>query len=100
MFFNSSKETNKLRILINRLLSKEKLKNCGVCVPRPSALGPISSAIGPKVLQEQIHEYSILLIQDHTCSRLKNYTYSRYSRSYLERPSYGVQNKWKGFSSQ
>ena len=56
---------------------KDELENltnhsyAGVCVPRPSVL---------------------LLIQD--------YTYSRYSKSYLERISYGVQNKWKGFSSQ
>ena len=35
-----------------------------------------------------------------TYSRLKHYTYSRYSKRYLERPSYGVQNKWNGFSSQ
>ena len=42
----------------------------------------------------------MLLIQDYTYSRLKHYTYSRYSTSYLERPNYGLQNKWKGFSSQ
>ena len=29
--------------------------------------------------------------------KIKTLTYSRYSKSYLERPSYGVQNKWKGF---
>ena len=58
----------------------------GVCAPRPSALGPNplpstlgSSALGPP--------------------KLKHYTY-RCSKSYLERPSYGVQNKWEGFSSQ
>ena len=68
----------------NKIL-KDKLENltnhsyAGVCVPRPSVL---------------------LLIQDYTYSRLKHYTYSRYSKSYLERISYGVQNKWKGFSSQ
>ena len=56
--------------------------------PRPSAL---------KILQEQIHEWSILLIQDYTYSKLKRCAYSRYSASYLESLSYGVQNKWKGF---
>ena len=65
--------------------------------PRPlsSALDPQPPSRRPsalKILQEQIHEQSTLLIQD--------YTYSRYSKGYLERPSHGVQNKWKGFSSQ
>ena len=71
----------------------------GVCVPRPSALGPFSRPSVLKILQEQSYEQSILLIQDYTYSRLKH-TYSRYSNSYLERPSYGVQNKWEGLSSQ
>ena len=64
--------------------------------PRP----PSYRSSAPKILQEQIYELSILLIQDYTYSRLKHYTYSRYSKSNLERPSYGVQNKWKDFSSQ
>ena len=38
-----------------------------------------------------------LFIQDYPYPRLKHYTSSRHSKSYLERPSYGVQNKWKGF---
>ena len=78
---------------------EERKKNGCLCSstldPRPPSCRPSA----PKILQEQIYEQSILLIQDYTHSRLKH-TYSRYSKSYLERPSYGVQNKWKGFSSQ
>ena len=64
--------------------------------PQPSALilgARLQSRrpSAPKILQEQIYEQSILLIED--------YTYFRYSKSYLKRPSYGVQSKWKGFSS-
>ena len=55
--------------------------------------------LGAKILQEQIYAYNILLIHDCTYSRLKH-TYLIYSKRYLERPSYGVQDKRKGFSSQ
>ena len=34
-----------------------------------------------------------LPIQDYTYSKLKDYIYSRFSKSYLERSSYGVENK-------
>ena len=66
--------------------------------PRPSA--PILSVLGPQNIARTNLWISILHIQDYTYSTLKYYTYSRYSKSYLERPSYGVQNKWRGFSLQ
>ena len=67
--------------------------------PRPSAprpLAPISSALGPKNIAR-------------TNSWIKHITYSRlylfkiqtlYLFKNSKRPSYIVQNKWKGFSSQ
>ena len=58
------------------------------------------NARGSGGLQGQIYEQSILLIQDYTYSKLKHYTYSRYSKTYSESPSYDVWNEWKGFSSQ
>ena len=59
-------------------------------------LGPWLSPA--KILQKQIYEYGILLIQDYTYSRLKHYTYSLYSKSYLEMSSYdGVQINGKAF---
>ena len=50
--------------------------------PRPSTLDPrppLRRPSGPKIILK--------------------HSYSRYSKSYLERLSYGIQNKWKGFSS-
>ena len=82
-------------------LLDHKLVFAGVCAPWLSALilGPRLPSRWPsvpKISQEQIYEQSILLIQGYTYSTFK-YTYSRCSKSYLEKPSYGVQNKWKGF---
>ena len=57
----------------------------GVCVPRPLAL----------ILGSQNMARTNLWVKHITYSRLKHSTYSQYSKSYLERPSYGVQNKWK-----
>ena len=79
----------------------------GVCVPRPSALGryPWPSTLDPSALGLQ----NIA----RTNSRIKHITYSRVYlfkvktlyllkifKKLLERLSCGVQNKWKGFSSQ
>ena len=72
----------------------------GVCVPRPSALTSTPQPLGRKNISRTNLWIKHILIQDYIYSRLNHYTYSIYSKRYLERPSHGVQNKWKGFSSQ
>ena len=60
--------------------------------PRPPSRRPSV----PNILQGQIHEKSIYITYSRLyLFRIKTLTYSRYSKNYLERSSYGVQNKWK-----
>ena len=64
--------------------------------PWPSNLGP--HLVGPRAPKYCNNKFmNKLFIQDYPYSKLKHYTYSRHSKSYLERPSYGLQNKQKGF---
>ena len=82
----------------------------GVCDPQPSALilGPRpstlgTSALGPHHVGPLPPKYSKnkfmnkAYIRDYTYSTLNYYTYSIYSKSYLERSSYGVQINGKAF---
>ena len=69
----------------------------GAYVPRPSALGPYprshpSAPISSAVSSQNIARAN-LWIKHITCSRL--YIFKTFEKL-LERPSYGVQNKWEG----
>ena len=62
------------------------------CQPLPLILGPrsltpISLALRPQNTVRTNLWIKHITIQDYTYSRLKHYTYSRYSKSYLERPN-------------
>ena len=64
----------------------------GVCVPRPSALDPRPRRTNSRI--KHITYSRVYLFKVKTLYLLKIF------KTLLERLSCGVQNKWKGFSSQ
>ena len=84
---------------ISVILSKRSLCS-STFGPRPLSSSPVSLVLGPKnIARTNFWIKHITYLRLHLL-KLKHHTYSRFSKSYLERRRYGVQNKWKGFSSQ
>ena len=77
--------------------------------PQPLSLVLKRGLFGPrppkycknKFMNKAYYLFKIILIQINLLTHdIQKDAYSRYSKSYLKRPSYGVQNKCKSFLSQ
>ena len=81
-------------IYLNVLDNSIAIYNCG-CLVYTFFIGCLcSSTLGPHLVGPRFPKY---------CKNkfmTKAYNLFTIFKTYLERPSYGVQNKWKGFSSQ